>query len=130
MHVLRHSHPSVILYCDYSDLSTDFTLSFRKSQQFQTLTQIKRKNSRYYHWSKILRDTMEEYGTDYHGEYWDTNRFYGETYDDDDLSEPKLIGPFYCGMSIILKLSQFNMFIYQPLSTSVHLEVAHKFSGE
>ena len=27
----------IILYCDYSELSFDFTLSFRTSHQFQTL---------------------------------------------------------------------------------------------
>ena len=100
----------IILYCDYSDLSRDFTLSFRKSHSFQLLSTINQHNSRYYHWSNTLRDTVEEYGKN--------------NIDDD------FCGPFYCGMSIPLLLSQFNMFIYGPLSTSVHIEVALKFSGE
>ena len=42
------------MYCDFSDLSRDFTLSFRKSR-FELISQIKKRNQKYYHWSKILK---------------------------------------------------------------------------
>ena len=100
---------SIILYCDYSDLSTDFTLSFRKAHQFQILKQIKHENSRYAHWANTLYRTVRKFGQNY---------FEG------------LRGPFYCGMSIILKITQFHMLINSPLSTSVHREIGQKFSGE
>ena len=99
----------IILYCDYSELSRDFTLSFRKSHQFQLLAQIKRQNSKYFHWSTILKDTIQKYGQNYDG---------------------GLIGQFHCGMSAVLNISQFNMNIDSPLSTSVQIYVALKFSGD
>lgn len=99
----------IILYTDYSELSRDFTLSFRKTHQFQTLKQVKSKNARYYHWSKTLRDTIKYYGQHAHSH---------------------LKGPYFCGMSVMLNLLQFNVHIHSPLSTSVHIEVALKFSGE
>ena len=55
---------------------------------------------------------------------------YGQCYDRGDGQLGNLIGPFFCGMSVVLKLSQFNMFIHSPFSTSIHLEVAMVFSGE
>ena len=108
---------SIILYCDYSDLSRDFTISFRKTHPFQPLSQIKNHNSKYYYWSKILKETIKEYGQN-------NTRRGGNGL----LS--KLDGPFFCGMCVVLNITQFNMFIYSPLSTSVHLEIAMKFSGE
>ena len=39
-------------------------------------------------------------------------------------------GPFYCGMSVVLNIPKYGMYIHCPLSTSVQLMVAAKFSGE
>ena len=103
------------MYCDYSDLSRDFTLSFRVSYEFQPLSQIRKHNSNYYWLSKILKTTVTEYGQCHE---------YGK-----GLLSP-LRGPFFCGMSAVLKISQFNMFILSPLSSSLHIEVALKFSGD
>ena len=105
----------IIMYCDYTELSRDFTMSFRKSDPFQPLSPIKKHNSYYYHWSKILKQTITEYGQDY---------------DNGNGLLPKLVGPFFCGMSAVLNVPQFNMFIYSPLSTSIKVNVSVKFSGE
>ena len=105
----------ICMYCDYSELSRDFTLSFRKRNEFELISQIKKRNQKYYHWSKILKDTIDEYGQDYRI---------------GNGLLPSLNGPFHCGMSIVLNIPQFNMFIYSPLSTSIHSEVAIKFSGD
>ena len=112
---------SIIMYCDYTDLSRDFTMSFRKTHQFQLLTQIKKHNAKYYHMSKILKDTISQFG-----------QYYNDRHDNPGGNGllSALYGPFYCGMSVVLNLSQFNMFLHSPLSTSMHLEVALKFSGE
>ena len=55
----------IIMYCDYTELSRDFTLSFKKLHQFEILLQIKKRNSVYYHWSKGLKDVMKHYGQHY-----------------------------------------------------------------
>ena len=41
-----------------------------------------------------------------------------------------LKGPFYCGMSTVLKMSQFHIHLLSPTSTSIHIQVALKFGGE
>ena len=52
----------IIMYCDYTELSRDFTLSFRKFHQFESLQKVKKRNAAYYHWSKGLKDVMKHYG--------------------------------------------------------------------
>ena len=44
------------------------------------------------------------------------------------LSHP-LRGPFYCGMSFVMNMSQFSIKINGPTSTSVQRSVATRFSG-
>eukprot|EP01084_Bolivina_argentea_P084030 152082_1 len=53
---------SLILYCDYSGLSRDFSASFRAISRFETIGNIKKRNSKYYYLSKYLRETVEVYG--------------------------------------------------------------------
>lgn len=104
----------MILYCDYTQLSANFTKSFRKSHTFEILESIKRRNSGYFFWSKILRETIDCYGQ---------NRKRGNGLLD------KLNGPYFCGMSIELKLPHFDIYLLSPTSTSVQLAVATKFGG-
>ena len=103
---------SIIMYTDYTELSRDFTVSFRKSHQFQLLHQIKKHNSMYYHWAKTFRNLIKEFGQNYKK-------------GNGDLSN--LVGPFYCGMSVVLNIPEFNMFINGPLSTSLQIQVSLKF---
>ena len=95
---------SLIMYCDYIALQADFTKSFR-TLSFEAWQQTKARNRNYYHWSKLLRETVRNYGQ--------TRR-----------------GPFYTGMSTVLDIPQFNIFLLSPTSTTTQLEVATKFSGE
>ena len=41
-----------------------------------------------------------------------------------------LRGPFYTGMSYVMTLTQFEIRLYGPTSTSLHKEVATRFGGE
>lgn len=104
----------LILYCDFSELSRRFTLSFRKSSSFETMEQVKSRNAKYFHWSVTLKDAISSFGQD-HGIPRGVL--------------PYLRGPFFCGMSIPLNIPQFAMYIYGPTSTSIHIEVATRFSG-
>ena len=105
---------SIILYCDYSSLCSSFSGSFRKLFPFETLKAIKKRNKKYAIWSKTLKETVKNYGQYY--------------YQGNGLLD-KLIGPFYCGMSVVLNMSQFQMYLLSPTSTSVQFSVATKFSG-
>ena len=55
--------------------------------------------------SKILKNTIKQYGQNY--------------YHENGLLSKLRDGPFYCGMSIVLNIPQFNMFIYCSLSTTI-----------
>eukprot|EP01084_Bolivina_argentea_P054605 100134_1 len=108
---------SLILYCDYTELSTDFSASFRKRKAFELLISVKNRNSHYFWLSKILRETVELYGGSSHGDGYHG----GE--------ENTLNGPFYCGMSWEMTLSEFNIRLNSPTSTSSQINVAIKFAG-
>ena len=111
---------SVTLYTDYSKLSADFTSTFRKKWRFEPLEEIKRRNRKYWWWSKLLTETV---------------MVYGNSYDDNDNANPSknrnpLKGPFYTGMNHVMNMPQFNIDLLSPTSTSVHIEVATRFGGE
>ena len=105
-----HNLASLILYTDYSDLSRDFSQSFRRKTSYEMLESIKRRNSEYWFMSKILRETVEIFG--------------GYSYND------TLLGPYYCGMKVVMNMPSFNIRLCAPTSTSWNIEVAIKFSGE
>eukprot|EP01084_Bolivina_argentea_P083473 151121_1 len=104
---------SLILYTDYSDLCTDFSKSFRKKTPYESLESIKKRNSEYWWMSKILRETVEIFGGCSYGRY----------------NENILLGPYYCGMSVVMNMSSFNIRLCSPTSTSCTIQVAIKFSG-
>ena len=104
---------SLCLYTDYSDLSTDFSRSFRSINAFESLRSVKARNSRYFWMSKYLRECVELFG-DYDGYYASTQRI--------------LIGPFYCGLSFPATFPYTDISLCSPTSTSLHKEVAMKFT--
>ena len=53
---------SLSLYTDYTDLSTDFSSSFRPMKAFESLSSIKQRNSSYAHMARYLRETVQIYG--------------------------------------------------------------------
>ena len=100
---------SLILYTDFSELSSHFSRSFRKIHPFESFENVKIRNSYYWWWSKILRQTVELYGNDqYNG----------------------LSGPFFCGLSFVMNIPQYQIKLNSPTSTSQHMEVAIKFAGD
>ena len=119
---LKREHVlSIVLYCDYSDLCSDFSRSFRKISRYEQLENIKKRNRKYYYLSKYLREVVEAYGQCLKGDrYHDrSNKFIN-----------KLTGPFYSGVSVLLNVPEFNIRLCSPTSTSMQIEVAIKFSGE
>eukprot|EP01084_Bolivina_argentea_P117806 209142_1 len=105
---------SMVLYTDYSELCTDFSSTFRQKHS-ETLESMKRRNSKYYWFSKKLRECVECYGQ---------CRVDGKRWGNDELS-----GPFFCATSVVMTISSFNLRLNGPLSTSMHIEVAVKFSN-
>ena len=102
---------SVLLYCDYTKHSASFSRSFRKTDEFEGLQSIKQRNSKYFWMAKRLRETVEIYGTC-------------------SAYRPYLNGPFYTGISRVINMPYFSIRLCSPTSTTLHIEVAMKFSGQ
>ncbi len=99
---------AIIFYTDYDQLSYQFSKTFRKLTSSDTINTMKLRNREFYHWSKILRETVECYGT----EIWKSNT--------------KI---FYHGVSMVY----FNSFVANfncPTSTTSQIEVAAIFADE
>ena len=53
---------AIILYCDFNDLSTKFSATFRAIYPYEGIASIKARNSQFWHLSKILRETVQCFG--------------------------------------------------------------------
>eukprot|EP01084_Bolivina_argentea_P232021 391145_1 len=91
---------SLILYCDCTDLCTNFSSTFRQISPFEMLQSIKKRNSVYWWLSKTLRETVEVFGCNSRGPY-----------------RPTMTGPYYCGMSVVLNIPSFHIRLCSPTST-------------
>eukprot|EP01084_Bolivina_argentea_P102974 184476_1 len=110
---------SVVLYCDWTELSSELTKTFRKLTSFESLNSVKRRNREYSNWSKILRETVEYFGCS----GWNYNKN-----DDWNKNQNNERGPFFCGMSLMV-IPQFNIRLCSPTSTTVRQSVAERFGG-
>ena len=54
---------SLVLYTDYSDLSTHFSSTFRAIHQYEQLSSVRVRNANYWWMSKSLRELVELYGS-------------------------------------------------------------------
>eukprot|EP01084_Bolivina_argentea_P286511 491503_1 len=101
---------SIILYCDWSDLCTSFSSTFRKKHAFETIQSLEKRHSKYYHFAKTLENTVNSFGI--HGGNFSENEN----------------GPFYCGISMVLNIPSFAIYLKGPCSTSKDAEVAINFA--
>ena len=99
---------AVILYTDHDKLSYNFSSTFRKLSQSETFGDQKRRNREYSNWSRLLRETVELFGTEMTNSKVDT---------------------FYHGVSKLI-FSSFVSFFASPTSTTAQLEVATVFANE
>ena len=53
---------SLILYTDFSKLSTNFTKTFRKLYVSETLSSVKSRNAVYYNMSRLLIESEQGFG--------------------------------------------------------------------
>eukprot|EP01084_Bolivina_argentea_P256132 431125_1 len=102
---------TVIVYCNFNEFSANFSSTFRASYPFEPLKSIKKRNQMFWHFSKILRETVQ---------------FYGYT----GSGDSSIKGPFYCGMNFVMSIPQFNIRLCGPTSTSRQSEVAERFAEE
>eukprot|EP01083_Nonionella_stella_P290695 989121_1 len=53
---------ALFFYTDFTDLCTHFSATFRATKQFEQLSSIKARNSKYWWMAKSLRELVELYG--------------------------------------------------------------------
>eukprot|EP01084_Bolivina_argentea_P043419 80010_1 len=105
-HISKQHLYSIILYCDWSKLCSEFSGTFRKRTSFESLRSLKSRHSKYYWFGKLLVETVNDFGTI-------------------GLKER---GPFYCGMSIVLNIPSFAIYLKGPCSTSKEMAVSLNFA--
>ena len=104
---------SIIAHEDYFRLSTAFSSKFRG----EILNLVKSRNREYWNWSKLLHETVN---------------YFGQTvmeWDDEKGYISKESGPFFCGMSTTLNMTQFNIRMYGPFILTKQIVVAKQFAA-
>eukprot|EP01084_Bolivina_argentea_P300022 517223_1 len=102
---------SLILYCDWSDLCTEFSSTFRKEKSYESISSVIKRNMEFANWSRLLRETVELYGLHYPKDKFDIG----------------VKGPFFTGISCELAIPEFNIRLNGPTSTSKQVEIARRF---
>eukprot|EP01084_Bolivina_argentea_P284961 488527_1 len=100
---------SILLYCNYSDLSYNFSKGFRKLNNKESDNEFKQRKREFYHWAKILIETVESFGV--------------------QMRDSK-INIFYTGISQPVVFHSFVEHFYCPTSTSRQFAVAMIFAAE
>ena len=99
---------AIILYCDCTDLSFKLGTTFRFIDDHETIKHMKKRNAQYWNWCKLLRETVELWGT--------------------SLGE-STINIFYHGVSY-MTFSHFLAYFSAPTSTTIMQNVAQTFASE
>ena len=105
---------SIILYCDFTKLCTLFSLSLRENEEDDGLEDIKKRNSKFFHFTKLLRELVTYFGS-------------CGTDDNYDGMNGVAKGPFFSGVSVVLNLSEFSIGFNTPTSTTMTKEIALRF---
>jgi len=109
---LKSEHlQALILYTDWTDLCTLFSRSLRKDSTCDSLDEVKKKNSKFFYWSKYLRELITYFGSS-----------------GDGLMNKKVKGPFFSGVNCVLNVSEFAIGFNAPTSTSKSFAVARRFA--
>eukprot|EP01083_Nonionella_stella_P018435 51370_1 len=115
---------SVLLYTDWSVLSTEFSATLRAKTPFETVSSIKNRNREFAIWSRLLRETIECFGN--LGDPTKKDYDLEQEWKDFDVE----IGPFYCGLLSVIVIPEFNICLNAPTSTTKQIEVAQRFAGD
>eukprot|EP01084_Bolivina_argentea_P071572 130080_1 len=98
---------SICVYCDWTELCTAFSATFRKQKPYEAISAVIRRNMEFSNMARLVRETVELYGS--------------------DNSKDEVVGPFYSGISHVMVIPEFNIRLNGPTSTSKQIEVAEKF---
>eukprot|EP01084_Bolivina_argentea_P306203 529078_1 len=100
---------SICIYCDWGELSTKFSATFRKEKVYESISSVILRNMEVANMARLLRETVELYGY--------------------DKCQHEVTGPFFSGMSYMV-IPEFNIRLNGPTSTSKQIEVAEQFGQD
>ena len=101
---------ALILYCNFSALSTAFAATYRRENVFETIESLIARHSQYAHFGRLLMEVVLSFGH---------NR---------SVNGAK--GPFYHGIDREMNIGTYAIFLKGPCSTSTERIVALKFATE
>ena len=107
----------LVLYCDYTEYSRDFSSTFRKLSITESMEDVKKRNGAFAHQSRLFREIIEGFGI-----CGDKQKLHFEYQDAVEL------GPFYTGLDRVLAIPEFSIGLASPTSTSKHIEVSLNFA--
>ena len=108
---------AIIFYCDWIEIQSHFSSTFRAIHTFETIQSVKSRNQRYAHWSRLLREAIEVFGQDaYFSEFRNGQYIFPAR------------GPFYSGLGSQLVLPGMEIPLNAPTSTSKSLGMAAMFT--
>jgi len=108
---------SLVLYTDFTALCTAFSATFRPRFLGESLQAIKERNRSFYFMSKLLRETVECFGTKIDVSGWDYGVFRSRT------------RRFYFGMDRQFVVPEYLIRLCGPTSTSTMPGVAARFAN-
>eukprot|EP01084_Bolivina_argentea_P034317 63511_1 len=114
-----HHLISILLYCNKTKLCTAFSSTFRKLHFFETISEVKQRNQQYYFMAKFLREVVDIFGS---------SGYVFDSVTNESISEE--LGPFFTGMSTVMIMPSFSIYLYGPTSTTKQYEVARYFAGD
>eukprot|EP01084_Bolivina_argentea_P088958 160612_1 len=104
----------IIIYCDWSELCTLFSSTFRKRHEFEPLELLKKRHSKFHYFGKGLVEAVLDFGI--------CGGSYEIQYSDGEG------GPFYSGVSLVMNIGSFSIYLKGPCSTSKDIEIAMNFA--
>jgi hypothetical protein len=100
---------SILFYCNFTDLCTVFSQTFRSTTDSTTKQELIFRHSNFREWGRLLRETVEAFGT---------------SFNDSD------VGIFYHGISMEMVFASTVAHFRCPTSTTTSLSVACNFAKD
>ena len=110
----------IILYCDFSDLCTAFSGTYRRKNVFESLKSMKSRHSEFAIFGRLLNEVVNGLPSTPRSE--ESKRGYC------DLNPRAGSGPFFCGLKGVRNIGSFAITLRGPCSTSTDKAVAVNFA--
>eukprot|EP01083_Nonionella_stella_P256196 878368_1 len=101
---------ALLFYCNFTDLCTKFSCTFRRIRHDETDEEMKARNGHFFHFSKLLLEVLHLFGTTLRAEEFGKSVFHG--------------------VNCVLVFATMNQHVHCPLSTTSQISVAIRFANK